>query len=85
VVKRPIQIKFRLAGRSETFAFDLSDPVGKVFKYVSGHLRDALEHKYAEIDLTQAFPAISLRDKLTATLEEVFGESNGEVLIVREL
>jgi hypothetical protein len=42
VVSRPIQIKFRLAGRSDTRAFDLSDPVEKVFKYVSGHLRDAL-------------------------------------------
>lgn len=42
VVERPIQIKFRLAGKTHTHAFDLSDPVEKVFKFVSGHLRDAL-------------------------------------------
>ena len=69
MVSRPIQIKFRLATRSETQTFDLNDPVQKIFKYVSGHLREALEHKYAEFDLTQAFPAVSLRGKLTSTLE----------------
>jgi hypothetical protein len=42
VVSRPIQIKFRLAARSDTHSFDLGDPVEKVFKYVSGHLREAL-------------------------------------------
>jgi hypothetical protein len=42
VVERPIQIKFRLAGKTHTHAFDLADPIGKVFTYVSGHLRDAL-------------------------------------------
>lgn len=42
VVSRPIQIKFRLAARSDTHSFDLGDRVEKVFKYVSGHLREAL-------------------------------------------
>lgn len=83
--ERPIQIKFRLASRVHIFAFDLADKVQKVFKYVSGHFREDFDNKYADFDLTQAFPAVSLRDKQEQTLEQVFGESSGEVLIVREL
>lgn len=83
--ERPIQIKFRLASRVQLFAFDLADKVQKVFKYVSGHFREDFDNKYAEFDLTQAFPAITLKDKQEQTLEQVFGESSGEVLIVREL
>lgn len=85
VVEKPIQIKFRLPNRTDTKAFDLSDTLEKVFKYVSGHLRDGFDHKYCEFDLTQAFPALSLKDKMKQTLEEVFGESSGEVLIVKQL
>jgi hypothetical protein len=38
----------------------------------------------AEFDLAQSFPALSLRGKEEQSLEEVFGDSRGEVLIVRE-
>jgi hypothetical protein len=55
-----------------------------VFKYVSGHFRDDFEIRHCEFDLTQAFPPLSLKEKMGMRLEEVFGESDGEVLIVRE-
>lgn len=53
----------------QIFAFDLSDKIQKVFKYVSGHFREDFDNKYAEFDLTQAFPAITLKDKQDQTLE----------------
>lgn len=84
-VHKPIQIKFRLAHKSDTRAFDLTDTVQRLFTFVSGHLRDGFEHRHSEFDLTQAFPVLTLKDKQAATLEEVFGESTGEVLIVKEL
>lgn len=84
-VERPIQIKFRLPHKMESYIFDLSDPVQKVFSYVSGHLRQGFEHKYSDFDLTQSFSPLSLKKDPKLRLEEVFGDSNGQVLIVKEI
>ena len=78
------EIKFRLAHRVAQWSFSPTDRVGRVFKYVSCCLRDSFEHVDAEFDLAQTFPALSLRGKEEQSLEEVFGDSRGEVLIVRE-
>lgn len=78
------EIKFRLAHRVAQWSFSPTDKVSRVFKYVSCCLRDSFEHVEAEFDLAQTFPALSLKGKQEQSLEEVFGESRGEVLIVRE-
>ncbi len=40
LVEKPIQIKFRLVNKVHVHSFDINDKVSKVFKYVSGHLRE---------------------------------------------
>ena len=54
-----------------------------MLKYVNCCLRDSFEDRYAEFDLTQSHPPKSLLDRKTETLEEVFEDSVGEVLIVK--
>ena len=44
-----------------------------------------MENRYSDFDLTQAFPKLSLKDKKDEILGEVFDESEGEMLIVKEL
>lgn len=56
-------IKFRLAHKIAQFSFNSSDKIARVFKYVSCCLRDGFEHTYADFDLAQAFPALSLKGK----------------------
>lgn len=56
-------IKFRLAHKIAQFNFSPSDKIERVFKYVSCFLRDGFENTYADFDLTQAFPALSLKAK----------------------
>ena len=40
IIEKPIQIKFRLINKVDIRSFDITDKVQKVFKYVSGHLRE---------------------------------------------
>lgn len=39
----------------------------------------------ADFDLTQSFPKLSLMDKKQQTIKEIFGESERENIIVKEL
>lgn len=68
IIEKPIQIKFRLSNKVDIRSFDITDKVEKVFKYVSGHLREEFENKYCEFDLTQTFPFISLKQNEGKTL-----------------
>ena len=78
-------IKFRLPQATLQHKFAKTDSIETVVKYVSCCLRDSFEDRYAEFQLVQSHPPKSLIDRKEETLEEVFEDSLGEVLIVREL
>ena len=65
--------------------FSKKDKIETVLKYVNCCLRDNFDNRYSEFDLTQSHPPITLSAKKDEALEEVFEDSVGEVLIVREL
>lgn len=56
-----------------------------MFDYVHCFGRDEFEEKLANFDLTQTFPKLSLEDKKSMLISEVFAESERENIIVKEL
>lgn len=84
-VTDPLPLKFRLAHQTSQFEFSRKDKIETIFRYVSSCLREGFENRYNEFDLTQTFPQLSLKNKQDKLLGDVFEESEGELLIVREL
>lgn len=78
-------IKFRLTHGTVQFNFSKKDKIDTVLRYVNCCLRDNFDNRYSEFDLTQSHSRASLLDRKEETLEEIFDDSVGEVLIVREL
>lgn len=84
---KTIEIKFRLpeSGKSITRIFKLNSPVKDMFDYVSCFGRGEFEQRYANFDLTQTFPRLSLFDEQKKTIQEIFEASSHENVIVKEL
>ena len=64
-----------MSGKSLLYSFAKGDPVGKMFEYIHCFGRDEFEDKYADFDLTQTFPRLSLTDKKESKIEEIFEDS----------
>jgi hypothetical protein len=78
-------IKFRLTHGTVQYNFSKKDKIETVLRYVNCCLRDNFDNRYSEFDLTQSHPRVSLLPRKDETLDKVFEDSVGEVLIVREL
>lgn len=74
-----------MSGNSLNRIFKLDDTVGLMFDYIHCFGREEFEEKLANFDLTQTFPKLSLEDKKGLAISEVFGESERENIIVKEL
>ena len=56
-----------------------------MFEYIHCFGREEFEDKYAEFDLTQTFPKLSLMERKEELVGEVFEDSERENIIVKEL
>lgn len=67
---KTIQIRFRLpvSGNSLTRVFNLDDKILIMFEYIHCFGRGEFEEKFADFDLTQTFPRLSLEDKKEQTI-----------------
>lgn len=81
-VLHPIEVKFRLHLKVAQKTFDKKDSVEMLFKYVDACLRDGFEHRHSAFELIQV-PSTDLRSKMRESLQECFGETIGEVIIVK--
>ena len=72
-----INMKFRLpmTGKSLIYMFGKNDTISRLFDYINCFGRDEFEDKYADFDLTQTFPRLSLIDKKSQTISDLFPDS----------
>ena len=58
-------MKFRLpiSGKCLLFPFSKHDKVRRMFEYIHCFGRDEFEDRYADFDLTQTFPRLSLQER----------------------
>ena len=81
-VVHPIEVKFRLPLKVAQHTFDTKDSIEMLYKYVNGCLRDGFEHRHSAFELIQV-PSTNLNTRMHESLHECFGESIGEVIIVK--
>lgn len=56
-----------------------------MFDYVSCFGREEFEEEFADFDLTQTFPRLSLMDRKEERIGDIFEGSDRENVIVKEL
>ena len=78
-------IKFRLVNGTSQFIFSHKETIETVIAYVNCCLRDSFDNRYADFELTQNYPPLKLKNNKERSLSDVFGESTGEVIIVKEI
>ncbi|CAD8049421.1 unnamed protein product [Paramecium sonneborni] len=79
-----ISILFRFINATRTRRFNFNDKIQILFDFVQSQEDECFHDPYAEIDLIQNFPRLSLKDKIELTISEVFIDSEMEQLIVDE-
>ena len=61
-----------MSGKCLLYPFQKQDKVKRMFDYIHCFGRDEFEDRYADFDLTQTFPKLSLLDKKEESIEAVF-------------
>lgn len=56
-----------------------------MFSFVEGFCSAEFENEFGEFDLVQTYPQMSLLSRKQETIKQIFGESEGESLIIKEL
>jgi hypothetical protein len=63
----------------------MDNKIGSMFEFVECFGREEFEEKNGEFDLTQTFEGLSLRDKQSLAIRDLFSTSEMENILVREL
>ena len=80
-----LEINFRqpVSGKPLRRRFHLNDKVELMFSYVEGFCSAEFENEFGDFDLMQTYPQLSLLSRKHETIKQVFGDSDGESLIIK--
>ena len=65
-----------ISGESKIRVFSIDQKIQNMFDYIEAFYQSEFEEPFFDFDLTQTFPILSLKDKKSLPIKEVFEESD---------